>query len=362
MRYLLFVAFTVCYSETIFAQTAGNAAVSERSMDSLFAIHNGNNPGISMLVIQNGKPVYDKSFGMADMEEGVKATPATNFRLASFTKQFTAMAIMMLEEQKKLSLDDKLAKYFPAFPAWAQAITVQHLLTHTSGMVDYEALIPDSTTIPVSDADVVRLLEKCDSVYFKPGEKFAYSNSAFVLLGVIIQKVSGKTFQDFLTAHIFKPLKMKASSFNGLEAVIAHRAYGYTVKKEGTQRTDQSVTSYTLGDGGIYSSIDDLFKWDQALYTTKLVKAATLERIYTVQSHVPATVIEEHDDATGYGYGWFIRKKNGDKWVFHSGSSRGFSSRISRNPARQFSIILLSNRTGENLDLLSDKIRTIYGY
>lgn len=355
MKYLLLSAICFCFI-TATAQRAGKITNPEAAVDSLLTTYSDNNPGISVLVIEKGKPVYNKGFGMADRENNLKVTPATNFRLASFTKQFTAICIMMLEEQRQLSLDDPLSKYFPAFPSWAKAIKLQHLLTHTSGIVDYEALIPDTTTISVSDADVVRLFERCDSVYFRPGEKYAYSNSAYVLLGVIVEKVSGKSFNNFVAAHIYKPLKMKASSMNGVNAVISNRAYGYTVRKDSIQQTDQSITSYTLGDGGIYSSIDDLLKWDQVLYTTKLVKTATLERIYTIQ---PGT---SKEPGSGYGYGWFIRTINNEKWVSHSGGSRGFSTWITRNPARQFSIIILANRSGQNLDLLSDKIKAIYGY
>jgi CubicO group peptidase (beta-lactamase class C family) len=342
----------------LLAQSVGRSIAPEKVIDSLLADYSGDNPGASVLVIQNGKAVYAKGFGLADLERKKHVKPATNFRLASFTKQFTAMCIMILEEQHRLSVSDSLTKYFPNFPAWAQGITIRQLLTHTSGIIDYESLIADSVTAPVSDADVISLLSSCDSVYFKPGEKFAYSNSAYVLLGAIVERVSGQRFKEFLSAHIFQPLKMRRSTVNGLHAKIRNRAYGYTKNKAGIQKTDQSVTSYTLGDGGIYSSIDDLFKWDQALYTTKLVTAATLEKIYTIQANIPSGA----RPAGGYGYGWFIREQKGDKWVFHSGGSRGFSTWIERNPAKQFSVILLVNRSGQNLDLLAEKIKALYGY
>lgn len=356
IKCFLFIACIAICTIAVTAQPAGHPAPAEKAIDSLFAGYSGDNPGASVMVIQHGKAVYAKSFGMADISNKVKVTPATNFRLASFTKQFTAMCIMMLEEQGKLSLNDPLSKYFPSFPSWAKAITIQHLLTHTSGIVGYESMIPDSATIPVLEAEVVRLLSTCDSVYFKPGEKYSYSNSAYVLLGVIVEKASGKSFHGFLMANIFKPLGMKGSTVNGLAAKITKRAYGYTVRKDSVLQTDQSTTSYTLGDGGIYSSINDLFKWDQALYTTKLVKAATLERIYAIQ---PAT---SKEPGSGYGYGWIIRTINKERWVSHSGGSRGFSTWITRNPAQQFSIIILTNRSGQNLDVLSDKIKALYGF
>jgi CubicO group peptidase (beta-lactamase class C family) len=357
MKYLLLSAICFCCI-TVTAQTTGKTTNPEATVDSLLTAYSGNNPGISVLVIEKGKPVYNKGFGMADIENKVQVTPATNFRLASFTKQFTAMCIMMLEEQGKLSLNDPLSKYFPSFPSWAQAITIQHLLTHTSGITDYEPLVPDRVPLPVSDEDVVHLLGQSMSVDFKPGEKFAYSNSAYVLLGVIVEQVSGKSFKRFLTRHIFKPLKMNGSTVNGLDARINNRAYGYTVQKDSIQKTDQSATSYTLGDGGIYSSINDLFKWDQALYTTKLVKTATLERIFTSHVNVPSST----RPATGYGYGWFIREQQGEKWVYHSGGSRGFTTWIERNPVKQFSIIILANRSGQNLDMLAAKVKALYGY
>jgi len=358
IRSLLLIACIALSTITAMAQPAGNPAPVEKAIDSLFAGYSGNNPGLSIVVIRNGQAVYTKSFGMADIENKVKVTPASNFRLASFTKQFTAMCIMMLEEQGKLSLNDPLSKYFPSFPSWAQAITIQHLLTHTSGITDYEPRVPAGVPLPVSDEDVVRLLGQANSVDFKPGEKFAYSNSAYVLLGVIVEQVSGKSFERFLTKYIFKPLKMNASTVNGLDARISNRAYGYTVQKDSIQKTDQSATSYTLGDGGIYSSINDLFKWDQALYTNKLVKAATLERIFTSHVNVPSGT----RPATGYGYGWFIREQPGEKWVYHSGGTRGFTTWIERNPVKQFSIIILANRSGQNLDMLAEKVKALYGY
>jgi CubicO group peptidase (beta-lactamase class C family) len=365
MKYLnVFVIYITLLPLTALTQTnhATFRMAKPESVDSLLTAYTGNNPGISVLVIQKGKRVYQKSTGMADREQNIPATPATNYRLASFSKQFTALCIMMLEEKGKLSLNDPLSKYFPSFPAWANNIQVHHLLNHTSGLVDYEALVPDTTTIPVLDNDVVQMLARCDSVYFKAGEKFSYSNSAYVLLGVIVEKASGKSFRDFLTTHIFKPLKMNASTVNGLDAVISKRAYGYTVRRDSIQRTDQSMTSYTLGDGGIYSSLTDLYKWDQALYTTKLVKATTLEKIYTIQSHLAGSNRENHAQSSGYGYGWYISTLNNEKWVSHSGGTRGFSTWITRNPAQQFTIILLANRSGQNLDQLSEKIRTLYGY
>jgi CubicO group peptidase (beta-lactamase class C family) len=263
----------------------------------------------------------------------------------------------MLEEKGKLSLQDPMSKYFPAFPAWAKSITIQHLLTHTSGIADYEALMPDTTTVPIMDAGVVELLQRCDSVYFKPGEKAVYSNSAYVLLGVIVEKVSGQRFPDFVATHIYKPLNMNASSMNSPQASISNRAYGYSIRKDSTRRTDQSTTSYTLGDGAVYSSLNDLFQWDQALYTSRLVKPATLKRIYTAQPGTAGMM-----GSSGYGYGWFIHEKGDSNWVSHSGGTSGFSTWIERHPAQQFSIIILMNRSGQNMDKWGEKIRTFYGF
>jgi len=302
-----------------------------------------NGPGASVAVIRDGKVIFAQGYGLADLEKKTSCRTNTNFRLASVTKQFTAMSVLILADRKKLSLDDRLTDFFPEFPAYGRKVTVRHLLTHTSGLPDYEDLIPKGTTIPVLDRDVLRLLMKEDKTVFPPGSQYRYSNAGYSLLALIVEARSGNTFAQFLKQNIFAPLKMTATLAyeQGLSAV-PNRAFGYSPRNKSFERTDQSLTSSVLGDGGIYSSVAELIKWDQALYSSTLVSRKMLKLAFTPG---PPT---EHPD-TGYGFGWFISTYRGLKEIWHSGNSLGFTTRIARYPGKKFTVIILTNRNEANL-------------
>ena len=286
-----------------------------------------------------GKVVLAKGYGLANLEAKIPCATNTNFRLASVTKQFTAMAVMILAERKKVSLDERLPDFFPEFPAYGNQITVRQLLTHTSGLLDYEDLIPKGTEIPVLDRDVLRLLLQQDKTYFPPGTKYRYSNSAYALLALIVEARSGNTFARFLQENIFRRLNMSHTlAYEKGLSVVPNRAYGYSPDAGGFKRTDQSLTSSVLGDGGIYSSVADLYQWDQALYTDKLVSLKMLKLAFTPG---PPT---EHPD-TGYGFGWFVGQYRGLREIWHSGTTLGFTTRIARFPSKKFTVIILTNRT-----------------
>jgi CubicO group peptidase (beta-lactamase class C family) len=295
-------------------------------------------PGASVMIIKDGMIVLAKGYGLANVEEKVPCGTNTNFRLASVTKQFTAMSVLILAEREQLSLDQSLTDLFPEFPAYGRQITVRHLLTHTSGLLDYEDLIPKGTELPVLDRDVLRLLMQQDKTYFPPGTKYRYSNSAYSLLALIIEARSGNTFAQFLQANIFRPLKMNHTlAYEHGFSVVPNRAYGYSPDGGSFKRTDQSLTSSVLGDGGIYSSVADLYQWDQALYTDKLISRKLLKLAFT-----SATAVERPD--TGYGFGWFIGQYRGLREIWHSGNTIGFTTRIARFPDRHFTVIILTNR------------------
>jgi CubicO group peptidase (beta-lactamase class C family) len=321
-------------------------------IDQLFADYNKpGSPGASVMVIHGGKVLFAKGYGMADLEAKVPCSTNTNFRLASVTKQFTAMAVMILADRKMLSLNETLPAFFPEFPDYGRRVTVRHLLTHTSGLIDYEDVIPSGTTIPVLDRDVLRLLLRQDHTHFTPGSQFKYSNSAYSLLALIVEVRSGQTFANFLRQNIFLPLKMSQTLAyeQGLSAV-ADRAYGYTGATHGVfDRTDQSLTSSVLGDGGVYSSVADLRKWDAALYTTKLVRRSTLNLIFT-----PGP--ESENPGARYGFGWYIGQYRGLKEIWHSGTTRGFSTRIVRYPDKEFTVIILTNRNEAGLSEIPHRI------
>src|ERR1035437_5809886 len=336
----VFILLLITISMTLSAHAASDRTDTlPPRVDALFQDLNlPGSPGASVMIIQGGKVVLAKGYGLANLEERIPCGTNTNFRLASVTKQFTAMAVMILAERKKLSLDERLTDFFPEFPAYGNPITLRHLLTHTSGVMDYEDVIPKGTGIPVLDRDVLRLLMQQDKTYFPPGTKYRYSNSAYALLALIVEARSDNNFAWFLKENIFRPLRMSSTLAyeQGLSGVPS-RAYGYSPDAGGFKRTDQSLTSSVLGDGGIYSSVADLYQWDQALYTDKLVSRKMLKLAFTPG---PAT---EHPD-TGYGFGWFIGQYRGLREVWHSGNSLGFTTRIARFPDKKFTVIILTNR------------------
>jgi len=302
----------------------------------LMAPYTGEAPGASLLVLKDGKPLVRRGYGLADLEEGDKASSTTNYRLASVTKQFTAAAILLLAEQRRLNLDDPVRRWLPDLPASTSSVTLRQLLTHTGGLVDYEDLIPPGTTAQVSDHDVLRMLSATDKVYFAPGSAYRYSNTGYVLLGLVVEQASGMSLPLFLNQHIFQPLHMDHTLMyvsGGPE--VKDRAWGYSNENGQWTRTDQSVTSATRGDGGIYSSIDDLAKWDAALYDNRLLSDASRQLAFSPHVKVTGEPYE-----ASYGYGWRI---TGDT-LWHSGESIGFRNVIVRWPKQHLTVILLTNR------------------
>ena len=316
--------------------------------------NHAHSPGASVMVIRNGHVIFARGYGLADVEHQIPCETNTNFRLASVTKQFTAMAVLMLADRKKLSLDENLLDFFPEFPEYGRRITVRQLLTHTSGMIDYEDVIPKGTEMPVLDRDVLRLLMQQDKTYFPPGAKYRYSNSAFAVLAQIVELQSGQPFAQFLKRNIFAPLGMDHTlAYEQGISLIPNRAYGYSPTDDGWKRTDQSLTSSVLGDGGIYSSVTDLSKWDRALYEGRLVSPKLLKLAFT-----PA--VETDHPGVGYGFGWFIGKYRGLKEIGHSGNSIGFTTRIARFPEKKFSVIVLTNRNEAPIAELPHRIVDLY--
>ncbi|WP_370465156.1 serine hydrolase domain-containing protein [Luteimonas terricola] len=356
-----------------------NRAMAE--VDARLQRYTGDVPGAALLVLRDGEPVVLRGVGLADVEAGIPVTPGTNFRLASVSKQFTAAAVLLLAEDGRLRLDDPVRRWLPALPANADGVTLHHLLSHTSGLHDYEDLMAADFSGQVRDADVLCLLatgwacgaggadasvgsgdvidadtgldpdalaardDSAPSVvddtigppYFAPGSAYRYSNSAYALLALIVEQASGKRYPDFLRECIFAPLGMDHTvAFVDGANHVDKRAYGHSAEGDGWRRTDQSTTSAVLGDGGIYSSIDDLAKWDAALYDDRLLADASRALAFSAQTTTPTG----EDDVHAYGYGW--RLHDGLKW--HSGETMGFRNVILRWPAQRLTVLLLSNR------------------
>ena len=303
-------------------------------IDMLMKQYQGDVPGASLLVVKKGKAIVRRSWGFADLENRILVTPSTNFRLASVTKQFTAAAILLLMQEGKLSLGDSVGKWLPSLPPRVRAATIQQLLTHTSGIIDYEDVIPEGTTAQLHDANVQQLLESHDTTYFAPGTKYQYSNSGYALLALIVERASGQSFADFLHNRIFQPLGMNSTvAYREGISSVSHRAFGHVLKDATWTRRDQSITSAVLGDGGIYSSIDDLAKWDAALYDSRLLTDGTRRLAFT-----PHTATDDPD--VQYGFGWRITGET----LWHSGETSGFRNVIVRYPSKRLTVVILTNR------------------
>jgi CubicO group peptidase (beta-lactamase class C family) len=347
---------------------SGQASSSQ--IDAVFAsLKSVTAPGAAALVVHHGEVVFRRGYGVTDLRTLRKIDEHTNFRLASFTKQFTAACIMLLARDGKLGYDDRLTHFFPEFPAYGNSITVRNLLNHTSGLEDYEDLLlkqyPDTPPekIPqILDAGVLKLLEQQTTVKFPAGTKWEYSNSGYAVLAMIVEKVSGKAFGQFLQERIFTPLKMKNTlAYEKGKNEVQHRAYGHTKKDDdGWHETDQSPTSAVLGDGGIYSSLDDLAKWDRALRLHTLLSEAEMQPALSPVQPTDGPAKSPEGSTVSYGFGWFLDPYQGHRRMSHNGETIGFLTTIQRFPDDQLTIIILANRTDINPEELALKVADLY--
>jgi CubicO group peptidase (beta-lactamase class C family) len=321
-------------------------------VESLFSgLAKDREPGAAVLVLKNGRPVFERGSGVTDLRTMRPIDPRTNFRLASVTKQFTAMAVMILVRDGKLNYDDRLTTLLPGFPAYGRDITVRHLLNHTSGLPDYENLMPPADLslpaelVQIKDAGVLDLLERQNAGKFPPGTRWAYSNSGYVLLGLIVEKVADMPFAEFLRRRIFEPLKMdRTLAYKRGENEVPGRAFGHTWTAGAWRETDQSPTSATLGDGGVYSSLADLAKWDEGLRRHTLLSPVDMRPALT-PVEVAAGGPEEPDGTpAAYGFGWFLNPWKGHARMWHYGETVGFRTAIQRFPKDGLTIVVLANR------------------
>ena len=327
----------------------------ERAADSAMALYaRPDGPGAALLVVRDGRVAYMKGYGLANVERREPVTPETDFRLASLSKQFTATAVMLLVADGKLSYDDSISTLVAGLPAFARGVTVRHLLNHTSGLPDYEGFVPDSQTTQVHDRDVPALISRAPAMKFAPGTRYAYSNTGYCLLALVVEHASGRRYADFVHDRIFAPLGMSGTlAFEAGRSTVPHRAYGYSVRPSGIRLTDQSNTSATLGDGGIYTSVADLVKWDRALERHTLV-SADAQRLAWTPPPLPDGA------ATEYGFGWFVDRARGTQRLWHYGESRGFTNAILRYPDRRLTVVILTNRTGGAPWDIAERIADLY--
>lgn len=342
-----------------------NPPVSAR-IEAIFApLTDGKSPGVAVLVRRDGRAIFEQGYGVRDLRTLARIDAGTDFRLASFTKQFTAMATMLLVRDGKLRYDERLTDVFPDFPAYGRNITIRNLLTHTSGLPDYEDLMDQaekaegpmwSPSHQIRDEEVLSLLKRQTHGKFAPGTSWAYSNSGYVVLGLIDAKVAGEPFGQVLQDRIFGPLRMKGTvAFVSGENTVPDRAYGHAKQGDKFSETDQSPTSATLGDGGVYSNLLDLAKWDAALEAHALLNERDMSAALT-----PAKLagggetrwpVDAGDDnlnpgkPVSYGFGWFLDSYHGRARMWHTGTTMGFRTAIERFTREKLTIVVLCDRS-----------------
>ena len=333
--------FAVC----LFAAATALAQVSPSRLDEQAqAYHNLDRFNGSVLVAQHGKVLLSKGYGMANFEWNVPVTPETRFRLGSITKQFTAMAVLLLEQQGKLKVSDPVCQYVEACPEAWQPLSLHHLLTHTSGIPNFTGF-PDYRPTMMKPSPPAETLKRFRDrpLEFAPGSKFSYSNSGYVLLGYIIEKVSGGPYSAFLRQNVFTPLGMADTGYDDTVSLLARRAAGYDRSLTGLVNTDYLDMSIPHAAGALYSTTPDLMKWDEALKAGKLLTPENHKRYIT-------PVLDR------YAYGWFVSTKDGATQISHSGGINGFATMIVRVPAEGLLVVTLSNVLPSQAGKLADDL------
>ena len=335
-----FLAFSLLLVAQVSAQTAAAASappaqeITRKVDEYMKAAVRVNRFSGAVLLARDGQPIVSRGYGMANFEHSVPNTPQTVFRLGSVTKQFTGMAIVMLQERGKLSVNDPICKYLSDCPQAWQPITIKNLLTHTAGIPNYTEF-PDFMKTAAAETTATELTNRFRDkpLQFALGEKYAYSNSGYYLLGTIIERASGKSYADFLQENIFTPLAMKQTGYDSPVRLIKNRAAGYGRTSDGLINAAPISMSTAYSAGALYSTVEDLLLWDQALYTEKLVSRKSLDEAFTPFK-------------SNYGYGWSISKRYDRQVIAHGGGIFGFSSYIARYPADRVTVVVLSNVEG----------------
>lgn len=329
------VSFLILNS-SLFAQL--NKAESKKIIESTLSKHFQNDqPGVTVLVAKNGKILYKGAVGMANLELNVPMQVDHVLRIGSITKQFTAVAILMLEEKGKLSVKDDITKFLPSYPTLGKKITIEHLLTHTSGIRSYTSLpdFMDNLRNDMKPSEMVDLF-KDKQMIFEPGEEHSYNNSGYFLLGMIIEEASGMTYEDFIENNIFNKVGMKNSYYGNANQIIPNRASGYELENGEIINAPYLSMTIPYAAGSLLSTVEDLFKWNQALHTGKIISKKSLEK-----AHTPYVL--KNGEKTNYGFGWGLHNFYGSKTIQHSGGINGFVSNAMYLPDEDLFIAAFSN-------------------
>jgi CubicO group peptidase (beta-lactamase class C family) len=319
---------------------ADPASIADRIDAAIGPDYKADAPGATVIVVKDGKTVFRKAYGLADLAARQPLTPDTALRIGSITKQFTAAAILMLAEEGKLSVGDEITRYLPDFPTHGRKITIEHLLTHTSGIPSYTGK-PDYMQGMGRDMTVAQMIDgfKDDPLEFEPGSQWRYDNSGYFLLGAIIEKMTGMSYADFLQQRIFTPLGMTHTAYEGHERTVFAHAVAYSPGPDGFQVSPHLSMTQPYAAGALVSSVDDLARWDAAIAGGKLLKAASWQRAFTPYTLTTGT-------KTGYGYGWEISTLRGRPEIAHGGAITGFRAFALRLPEDKVYVAVLSNADG----------------
>jgi CubicO group peptidase (beta-lactamase class C family) len=310
-------------------------------------------PGLALLVSRKGVPIRTQGFGLASVEFNVPVTPKSIFQSGSIGKQFTATAVMLLVEEGKIGLNDPLSKYFDSGPIWWKDVTIRELLSHTAGFTDY----PKDFDLrrDYSEEELLKVVEAIQPAY-PPGTSWAYSNLGYVTLGILIHRVSGQYFGDFLQERVFKLLGMSTTRIVSEADIIPNRAAGYRLDNGQLKNQEWvSPSANSTADGSLYFSILDLAKWDTALYTEKVLKESSRREMWTV-----APLSDGTPNRGPYGFAWFVESRNGHRLVGHGGRWQGFSTHIARYLDDGLTISILTNQGNCDPQLIADKVAAIY--
>ena len=354
MKHTLVILITVI---NVFSVKAQKSIPQQFSIDSIFSSWDyPDSPGATVGIIKDGKLIFAQGYGSANLDYNIPNEPQTVFRIGSTSKQFTAACIVLLSQQGKLSLDDKLIKFYPEFPAYANDITIQHLLNHTSGVRDYLGLARLSGLENddfYTDETVEKWLANQEELNFNPGDEYVYSNSGYWLLGQIVQNVSGVTMAEYAEENIFIPLEMNETHFhNDHNQIVKNRASGYRPNRQGGYSISMTTLNM-IGDGGIFTTVEDLAKWDAAYY-----ESITLSKdFWAIMTKVGT--LNNGDDLT-YASGLEVTTYKGLKIIQHGGSFVGFRAEMIRLPEVQFSVIILANRSDAKVTRLAYQIADLF--
>ena len=301
----------------------------------------------AVLVAGDDRVLFSQGFGMANFEHDVPNAPNTKFRIGSITKQFTAMAIMVLQEHEKLDVNDLISKHLADTPdAWSD-VTIHHLLTHTSGVPSFTSMVTYRFNMHAPQT-IKQMIDRFRDkpLDFEPGEKFRYSNSGYFLLGAIVEEASGKSYEEFLRTEVFDPLELNDTGYDRFRSVLPHRATGYERQKEELVHAYYLDMSQPYAAGALYSTVEDLYRWDQALRRGELISKDAYIKMYAPEKE-------------GYAYGWSVKTKNGRKSISHGGGINGFLTYILRVPDKKLCVVVLCNVTPANSEKVAQDLAAI---